>query len=325
MDEFWTWWATAKDRLDAAIRDGAGIEEELVAEVSRHVQAIPPGGLAWELTAGQRAAHALVVTAAGDPDLRAAAERWRRSAPEPDGTWEYLSARPASLEAFGTRFEFGDRQVDMAEVTIAYETDERRREVDVRVHHPAFAGADEEFRGQLTFLVLDWVLGEEEVERYVGAVEPVAERPADARPVTELRDAVDPLRSSEDDWILLEGRGQDGTRAIVSAMARLKPVDHPLLDTHAEVAFGYETEHPERLADGDELERLRALEDELESALGDDGLMVAHMTAAGTRTFHCYVDGESDAPKRVRDWAAARDGDATIERDPAWDAVDRFR
>jgi Family of unknown function (DUF695) len=322
---FWTWWATAKDRLDAAIRGGQGIEEELVEEISRQVEAIAPGGLAWELTPGRRAAHALVVTAAGDPELRAAAERWRRSAPEPDGTWEYLSARPASLDAFGDEFEFGGRRIDMGDVSIAYETDERRREVDVRVHHPAFAAADEGFRGQLTFLVLDWVLGEEDVERYVGAVEPVDARPADARPVEELRDAVAPLREGEGDWVLLEGRAQDGTRAIVSAMARLKPVDHPLLDTHAEVAFGYESDHPEGLADGAELERLRSLEDELEGALGDDGLMVAHMTAAGTRVFHCYLDGESDAGRRVQDWASARDGEVSVTRDPAWDGVERFR
>jgi hypothetical protein len=125
--------------------------------------------------------------------------------------------------------------------------------------------------------------------------------------------------------VLLEGRNQEGTRAIVSAMAQLKPVDHPLLDTHAEIEFDYASDHPEGLADGEELERLRALEDELESALGDDGLMVAHMTAAGTRTFHAYVDGESGAAKRVQDWAAARDGRASVERDAAWDAVKRFR
>lgn len=284
-DAFWQWWETARDRLDAAIGDRS-VPDDLVAELSEQVEAIPPGGLAWELTPGESAAHALVVTAGGDPELRAAAERWRRSAPPADARWE---------------------------------------SVDVLVHHPAFAGAPDELRNQVTYLALDWLLGEEDVERFVGAIEPVAERPDGARPLRELREVVAELDADAGDWVILEGRPQGGSPVMVSAMARLKPVDHPLLDTHAKVTAPYETEHPDGYPDGDELDRLRALEEGLGEVLGEDGAVVAHASSDGTRVLHAYLDGESGARERLGRWAAEQGLQVEVDRDPAWDAVRRYR
>jgi hypothetical protein len=321
---FWAWWADTRDRLDEAIRRSE-VGDALVADIGDHVEALPPGGLAWELTPGEEARHALVVTAGGDPELRAAAERWRRSAPPADATWEYRSTRPASLDAMESALTFDGVEVDLAELTVTWEVDERRREVDVRVHHPAFSEGGEELRNQVTFLALDWLLGEEDVERFVGAIEPVADPPPGARPLRELAPVVAGLDADAADWVILEARPEGRPPTMVSAMARLKPVDHPLLDTHAAVVAQYETEHPDGYPDGDELTRLRELEDGLDAALGDDGRLVAHASSEGTRVLHAYFDGESAAGERLERWAAERGVALDVRRDPAWDAVRHFR
>ena len=48
---------------------------------------------------GRSAAHALVVTAAGDAELRPLAHRWARAAPPADLLWEFHPSRPANPQA----------------------------------------------------------------------------------------------------------------------------------------------------------------------------------------------------------------------------------
>ncbi|WP_345389293.1 hypothetical protein [Nonomuraea salmonea] len=70
---FWTWWQETRPRLDSLVASGeTGDLEELLAPA---VSAIDPG-LVWEVAPGKEAAHALVVTAAGDAELRSLAHRW---------------------------------------------------------------------------------------------------------------------------------------------------------------------------------------------------------------------------------------------------------
>jgi hypothetical protein len=85
---FWSWWPTARTRIEHAIT-GGGFSSELVDEIGAHVDAL--GGLDWELAPGAAAKHAFVVSANGDPALRVIAELWRQHGPAPDSTWEYFA------------------------------------------------------------------------------------------------------------------------------------------------------------------------------------------------------------------------------------------
>jgi len=55
--------------------------------------------------------------------------------------------------------------------------DEHRLSYDVVVHHPEFVQMQESQRQQFVFLVLDWALGEDDVERWVGGVEAAVDAP----------------------------------------------------------------------------------------------------------------------------------------------------
>ena len=57
--DFWTWWAGARGRVEAAIASG-GFDERLVDEIGRAVDGIQRG-LAWELAPGRAAQHAFCV------------------------------------------------------------------------------------------------------------------------------------------------------------------------------------------------------------------------------------------------------------------------
>src|SRR6185437_7390187 len=54
--------------------------------------------------------------------------------------------------------------------------------------HPGFADLPDAVRGQITFLALDWLLGEDAVESWIGAVAWTATPDADVRPPATGRD-----------------------------------------------------------------------------------------------------------------------------------------
>ena len=85
IEDFWTWWATSRDRIAAAIEDGS--VEQRVTEISDRVHRVH-ADLAWELAPGATSKHALVVTPEGDPVIRPKALTWLAAAPPPDETWE---------------------------------------------------------------------------------------------------------------------------------------------------------------------------------------------------------------------------------------------
>ena len=331
---FWSWWAEARDGVAEGIANG-GVDDETVAVISRQVDAVAPG-LAWELMAGGRAQHALVVSPEGDPELRALAHRLWLAAPEPDPTFEYHASRPADpsglTQSLALDSDMGDHPVtlDLGALEVALEVDDDRRLVDVRVHHPAFAGLAERQRVQVAFLSLDWLLGEEDVERWIGAIDAEVQRPPGARPISDLAEVIEELRArgSDAEGRLLSFRRDDGREVLVSVYGPLKPVDWPVFDTHARVEVAFPPDGENGWPEPDTLASLRAFEDGLVDQLGDDGVLAAHETVDGRRTFHLYVDGNANAPARLSagiERSSSGPAELHVERDAAWNAVRPFR
>jgi hypothetical protein len=106
----------------------------------------------------------------------------------------------------------------------------------------------------------------------------------------------------------------------------LKWIDHPLLDQYVAVSVEYAEQNPAGLPEPATLERLRAYEDELVAAVGEEALLAIVETSAGTRTFHLYADSATPiASERARSWASRTPGaHAGVSLDPGWRAVRRF-
>ncbi|WP_326562684.1 DUF695 domain-containing protein [Micromonospora sp. NBC_01796] len=320
--EFWRWWPGVRPRVEAAIADGTW-SDDLIAEVSGRVKAIDRE-LEWEFAQGTRSGHALVVSAAGAPRLRAVAERWRRAAPAADDRWEYHSTRQPDPTSLSAALTVSGHEIKLTELRFACRIDPDRYEVDVLVHHPDFGRLGEPDRMRVAFLALDWLLGEVAVELWVGGVEVSTTLP----PRTESGEALTAVvaqlarRLRETSWVLLERAPVGGSPQTAAVRHPLKPVRWPHLDTHLGVVVPYraaETGLPTETA----LVALERLEEQI-AAAASGAVLVAHESCAGRRTFHLYAEAGASPLGPVRDAVRGWDQGRVRLRtryDPGWQAV----
>lgn len=312
--EFWSWWAEhSADPLDS-LPDG----------LSAQVAAIHPD-LQWEIGTGTVARHVLCVTGAGDPALRAVAERWARSAPAADEAWEFAPARRADLTALTYTMTIGSSEFPLSETVVSIRLDEEALRITVDVHHPLFASVPGTVRKQVATLAVGWALGEDDRERWVDRIGVAVARPGDALPVEALPETVAGMarRNAEQNWAIMRGKTPGGASVMAVAMRPMRWVDFPSFDRHLSVDLGYLGQ-----LDDAALMKLRALEDEVVSALqGNQVVMVGHETAKGRRTLHFYCDSTDERPAEViRRWVRGRIGrKLRVGFDPGWLDVKHLR
>ncbi len=321
IDAFWQWWAAARPRAEKQI-DGAP-DDGVIAEMSERVSAIHPE-LQWEFTAGTGSAHLLVVTSAGDPALRSLAERWRRASPPPDEVFGYASARPGNPDALDGTLDFGGHRLELDQVRFAATTDETT--VHVQVWHPEFPRLDEQARTQIAFLSLDWLLGEDAVEVWIGeiAVAPAAGPALTGRQLTDLVSAVQPA-GGEEHWCNLSG-SRHGKPLVAMAQTPLRPARWPGRDLHIRIDVPYRSRDDNGFPGADIFPALHALEDRI-AEFADGAVLVAHETCDGVRTTHLYTDRKAAAHALEPLIASWPDGRIrlTVNDDPTWDAVAHLR
>lgn len=326
--EFWRWWASTREVAAAAI--DAGADPAGVPGLVARAAAVGPG-LEAELGPGRRARYALSLSGSGRPELRTAAERWRRSGPPDDEVWEYHPARPPAPTRLATPYHLAARDVDLGTTVVDARTDDLRCRLDVGVHHPALADPTlpEEVRSQVALLALTWALGEDDVERWLGEVTVLQAPPLDAVPIQVLSAVTTQLadRWRGDRWALLEG--SHGQRRLVAAIRHpLHRVDHALLDEHLGVRLTYTDAGldglPGELATGD----LSSFQDALVTRLGGAALLAAHETTSGERLLHVYGDSTASARETVKAALASYAGGSatlTVQADPGWRLIDHLR
>jgi hypothetical protein len=319
--EFWEWWATARDDVAAAIP--AGAVRDFADELGRRVEAIH-SDLQWELAPGMTSAHALVVTSGGQAALRATAARWLAAAPPADDTWSYRCVRAADPSTFESTIELDGHKLELTHIRYGITVDKQRHQIDVVCYHPAFAGLPDNIQAQITFLTLDWAVGENDVEIWLGEIGWTATPPANPATPQELRHAITAVASDEDSWVLMEGQRQDGTPLLATAASPLRSARWPRFDLHVPIRLPYQRHNDGLFPVDDSLTALRAFEDEVSAAIATNGALVAHETSGGIRTLHYYVDSQSNAraeiESRLTGW---REGRASIkpQLDPAFEHI----
>ncbi len=225
--EFWRWWSEHRDAvLDA---DLEARQEEVRALLGPAIATLDPD-LVWELMPGHTTSHLLVVSGSGSVDRQAIAERWRLAAP-PDDEVTFASSRPKHPDAQSAVLHVDDYELPLAEAVAATRVNGERGRLDVVVHHPLFPLLAKEHRLDAAFRSLDLVLGEDDVERWVGEVEVSADPPLDPIALTMLPIVVDQLRPGGAGWVVLKGTSPQGD---VTATVRrpFSRIDRPLCDTH---------------------------------------------------------------------------------------------
>ncbi len=320
--EFWSWWDKNQQRLLAVM--GQSMPPELIEEFSQQVSAIHPK-FAWEFGAGVKSDHSLAITGEGDALLRMLAETWRRAGPPDDEHWEfYTTKQPIAPDRVG-EFKIGmhDAEIDFGSLRFGVEEREHRRLVDVVVYHPGFAALPENVARHITFVMLDSIVGESNLETWIGAIDTVVDEPPGAQTPLELRTLVDglPERWPEGDaWLLAKATDPETGQLLSFALnAGPKRWNNPFLETWVQVSLPY-ADRGDGMCDAETLDVLNDLEDVLVAVLEDDALYLGHRTGLGERQIYFYVDGDSDAADQIRDWATSLERAASVvsEFDPSW-------
>jgi hypothetical protein len=326
---FWSWWAGARPELDAMV--AAGEADRLAEWIAPAVRLVHPS-LVWEIAPGLAADQALVVTAAGDPELRPVAHRWAAAAPPADARWEFHPSRQANPEAMTLTLDVEGHRFGLDGLVLGLRAPLGAPRVDVVAHHPVFDLVDEETRTEATLLALDWLLGEDDVARWVGDVSASRFPPIDAVPAVHLPAVVADLASGfrEEQWALLEGETAGGARLIATARYPLRPVDHPLFDQHIAITLPYLHRDADDLPTGPSLDALRDFEERLAgriSRLHGAAVLAVHTSAEGQRVLHVYADPAGDAAIHAKElvvsWEEGRPR-VDVVTDPGWIAVSPF-
>ncbi len=318
--DFWRWWTEAGHWMDPT---APSEDSERLTEL---VHAIHPE-LSWHFGPGDTAEHRLTVSASGVAEVRPYAERWRRSAPKPTAMWEFASSQQADPSALQNVLQLGDARLDLALTRFDVEVAEAERRVHVHVFHPEFARLPEDVCTQISFLITDWALGEDDLERWVGVLGSARHEPPDAvdgeklrATVAELADACDP-----DGWMLLRGQDEHQRAVFVMARSGVRWIDRPTLDRHHLIEVTFDTDPDGQPATEEVAKRLEIFEDELVRVVEPAGLFVARQTCAGIRSFHVYTDGEDqNADDQVTRFTSAHGVRHEATPDPGWTAVRAF-
>ena len=327
---FWEWWAGEGRSLAEQSIDGRLEPEAFARTMAGEVGKL--GQLAWQLSAGETSRHVLVISPEGDPSMRALARRVVLAAPDADVFWSYVDSRPPAPDPESVVLSVsGSADVDLSRVQIAARMNNGR--FDVQLHHPFFPDLPEDARAMVTFAALDAALGEVDTELWLGEVTPVEFSPLDGFGLMALRSVVQDLKRKHLDrdgrpgWVMLRGETKEGP-LVAMARSPLHPLTAPNLDTYVAVGLPYTHRTDDGLPDEGSLEPLRAFEGRLESKLGTSGQVVAHLSNAGVRTLHVYVDSVAGVLPKVKSIAGSwNQGTASVHDmpDPGWTAVSHLR
>jgi hypothetical protein len=256
-------------------------------------------------------------------------ETWRARGPVPDETWEFHGARRSGPGRSQMALEIDGQSFKFAEFTVALELDATRERMHGTYYHPAFARIDDEkLRFTATYLTLDGVLGEDEVERWLGVIETSRQPPTQARPIEELVEAVEELRRTADGMKFVVCRGEaEGLPAFATVNLALKRVDHLLACMHGEIDLAILAPNGEGLPEDAELQQLGALEGELVKELGASVVFFGREMRRGRYLLHFFAPEDSGAASIVERWQkrhASRAIETIWKRDPTWDVQRRF-
>jgi hypothetical protein len=312
VTRFWSWWEANSAAFAADIDDGRAHEWSTI--LSAQLEAVDPE-LGWETGPGRKSTHHLAVTSEGVSELRVVAERILSRAPSASDHWEYYAARQRSGADPVHQVEFDDGLVvDYARMTVGVEPDDLWKRLDLTLCHPAFQSIDEGRAKTIAFLFLDSLLGEDDVERWVGKIDIAHEETADAIGPPELRARIDALAAEFAVGavsIVEYKHSRTHGRLLASWRTGLKRVDHLLYDHHVEIVLTLGAPDDRGLCDSAEL-----LEE-----LGNSVVFFGHVTGHGRRSIRLQAQPMSPATAMIDSWIQRHpeyEIDYTVKADPSW-------
>lgn len=322
VSDFWGWWQ-AKGERDFTKAVSTGNFEPLMEPMTQRVKAIHPE-LVWQASEGTDAEHMLCVTAGGISAAREHSERWYRAAPQRGPLWEFSSVTPPPPNPDDLTMFVGDDEVSLRELRFNVRVSAK---LDVTVCHELFASADQDSQSELAFVVLDSLLGEDSVMRWIGTAETAAVADPEAVEPWQLQSIVAAFaRRIFGSWQVQQRSSPDGKTSLLRIRGA-EWLDRPSLELHCAVTLPYDSQDQTGLPTASELERLDAIEESLEDKSELSRVLVAIETGQDRRVLHYYVDpsnstGMAPVQSYVRDQPAAH---LEQTQDPFWQILRGLR
>lgn len=307
---FWERWPELAPALEADLAAGEhGAGSDLLTQLTAAVNPV----LEWDVMPGRRARHALCLSAAADLGLRAITERWLRAAPPPDRTWEFHPSRiPVPLETIVV----GEVEIDPEDALACITVDSGSEALELIICHPGFAGMDETLQLQAAFRLLDDLLGEDDADKWVGAVETAPRPPGPALPFAEtaLRAEALAKAAAGKKWeIIPEFDGEEWSNDLHINRAA-KRLDH--LEMAVLAIVNIETPDPDRSGAA-----AAAAERELAGVLEERGMFIARAYYLDYTVLYAYITLE--AVPEMREAAARIPAvyEMTLQPDETWETL----
>lgn len=310
IEEFWAWWATAREPLAVAIETEA--PTDILDELTDQLWRIHPE-LDWQIAPGTTARHALNLVSGGSRLLRLVAELWRRRGPADDEVWEYHPARqPFKPEPFLV----AGLEVDPAAATATAVPDPLYHRLDLTVGHPAFEALGDDDARDVALYLLDAVLGEDEAERWVGLLTTVPEPIGE--PIDALADVMADVTGTweTDGWEDVSDQYDGVVDARVDRS--VKWIDHLDKPIYAEITIQGLSTDVDGMPVDLERSRLDTLTDELLARLGRLAVPMGVATGDGERSLHLFTSTNPSVSETIDAWIAENPNRA-IERELAAD------
>jgi hypothetical protein len=317
--EFWAWW----------LADGSALVSTAVASedfraldgyLSNRIAKINPN-LVWEVEPGVRAGHRLLISGDGIPEVRPYAFRWLRGAPPADSTWEYVAGR--SRLATGKVARILGQQIDPSLARFRIRIFPKTHRILVSCFHPGFTGLSPLAATHAAALLLDWVVGESDVARWVNGIFAARSDPPQSVDSGELLTAIESVAvpPRPERWRKLNGK-LHGIPIIARLQVAARWVDYLPFDSHLCVRIPYKPARGPFPSRDDEV-RMMSVDNDLKGRLGARGVKIARAYSAKVCTLHYYVDSEDqDMRDIVELWASDnRIKNVALSLDPSWNHV----
>jgi hypothetical protein len=318
IQKFWSWWARARHRIAAQF--DADEVTQLSRDVNFAVQAIHRD-LTWEVGPGLIAPRQLCISGEGSLERRALTGRLISAAPPRDGEWEYFPARQRKPDLTFS-VQVGRTSVAASETRFQKEVDTSRERLDTTIWNPAFADLRDQERKRIAMLFVDCILGEDDVEKWVGGIHVESDEPHTSVDAAGFRAAVEALEASAtgEQWVLAEA-GRKGRPLVVCINTALKPIDH--LDKQVRLDIWIEARNLQdrRMPSSEETAAWSDWEQLVETKLSDS-IALGRVTGDGRRRITWHVVDGAAARSVVSELATQLNWKASIstQRDPGWRA-----
>lgn len=166
IEEFWSWFTSESDHLSylAENKDNIKIAAALEPRIKRLHK-----DLAWELGPGKSAPCQLIITSAGNRNLRGETDRIIAYAPELPG-WEFHPARQAGTLPAEVKLMDRDLSISTSDWKFSPHDDLETGKVDVVIVDSILSTTDKNSAFSAAFIVMDALLGEDAVEDSIGKI-----------------------------------------------------------------------------------------------------------------------------------------------------------